>query len=311
PGFLGLFPAPTPIAVCSLTNIPPVANQDAATTEVDIPITLDVTINDFDPDGWLVDSSVALPGAGGTLILPGAEPANGSLANNGDGTFTYTPNAGFTGSDSFQYTIADNDGAVSAPATVNITVNPAGFNLPPTATDDAAVTGQDTAVTINLIANDADPDGSLDSTSVAIVDAPLSGSVLSNGNGTATYTPNPGFSGEDSFTYTVNDNDGATSNVATVRITVNAVDTVGVDRAEFRAGRLEWRVQGTAGPGSTVTIYVGQTAGGPVLGTALTDAFGVWRLRIRNASIGPDATNTISVESDGGGLLEGAPVTVK
>ncbi|MCH7994235.1 MAG: tandem-95 repeat protein [Planctomycetes bacterium] len=96
---------------------------------------------------------------------------------------------------------------------------PAG-NSAPDAVDDALSTNEDTAVTTgNILANDSDPDG--DSLSITGFTQPSNGTVVNNGDGTFTYTPNAGYNGNDSFTYTVDDGNGNT-NTATVNVTVNA-----------------------------------------------------------------------------------------
>lgn len=90
-------------------------------------------------------------------------------------------------------------------------------NTPPTAVNDSAVTTQSVAVVVNVLTNDSDPDGDL--LAIQSFTQGTSGSVSSNGNSTLTYTPNPGFSGADSFNYTLTDGRGGVSN-ATVNITV-------------------------------------------------------------------------------------------
>ena len=95
-----------------------------------------------------------------------------------------------------------------------------GGDNPPVANDDSDTTLQDTPVTTNVVANDSDPDGDLDPATVAIVSNASNGNAVSNGDGTVTYTPNGGFFGADSYTYNVQDNNGNTSNTATVSITV-------------------------------------------------------------------------------------------
>ncbi|MBW3548958.1 MAG: cadherin-like domain-containing protein [Actinobacteria bacterium] len=88
--------------------------------------------------------------------------------------------------------------------------------------DDAAtVTEDDPATAVDVLANDSDSDGTLDPASVTVGTAPASGTTtVDPSTGAITYTPNPGFSGTDSFTYTVADAAGATSNAATVSVTV-------------------------------------------------------------------------------------------
>ncbi|RME46274.1 MAG: tandem-95 repeat protein [Caldilineae bacterium] len=146
-------------------------------------------------------------------------PASGSLVNHSDGTVTYTPNAGFTGEDTFVYTVQDDLGAVSNPATVTITVLPPP-NQPPFAANDNALTLRDTPVVLNLTVNDVDVDGVVVTTSLAIDTPPLHGTLTNHLNGTVTYTPPAGFTGEDHFAYTVQDNVGAVSNIALVTVTV-------------------------------------------------------------------------------------------
>ncbi|NWF53076.1 MAG: cadherin-like domain-containing protein, partial [Nitrospirae bacterium] len=94
-------------------------------------------------------------------------------------------------------------------------------NVPPEANDDTATTDEDTSVDIDVISNDTDPDGAIAPATVSITDNPAHGTAVANTDGTVTYTPNAGFSGIDTFTYTVKDNEGATSNEATVRVTVS------------------------------------------------------------------------------------------
>ncbi len=97
-------------------------------------------------------------------------------------------------------------------------------NSPPVATNDTATTQQGTQVVIPVLNNDTDANNNLDRTSVLVANNPNNGTVsVNNTNGEITYTPTTNFSGSDSFTYTVKDTIGATSNPATVNITVNPV----------------------------------------------------------------------------------------
>lgn len=95
-------------------------------------------------------------------------------------------------------------------------------NIPPVAVNDSAGTTEGDQVNINVTANDYDPDGSLNLSSVTITAAPSHGAAVFQGNGIVTYTPSPGYTGTDAFRYRVRDNEGATSNEANVTITIQA-----------------------------------------------------------------------------------------
>jgi ELWxxDGT repeat protein len=95
-------------------------------------------------------------------------------------------------------------------------------NEAPIAGNDAAAAQAGTPMTINVLANDSDPDGSLDPSSVLVVTQPLHGTVTVASSGSLVYTADAGFSGIDSLTYTVADTQGARSAPATVQVTVTA-----------------------------------------------------------------------------------------
>ena len=193
------------------TTTPPTAADDATETLFETALIIDVLANDDDPDGTLDPTTVQVTGQG----------TKGTATVNPDGTITYTPNAGESGDDSFTYTVADTEGAVSNEATVTVTIGTAP-NQPPVAANDQVNTAFETAVIIALLANDTDTDGVLDPASVTITADPTLGTVEVNPDGTVTYTPNAGESGDDSFAYTVADDDGAVSNEAMVTVTVGA-----------------------------------------------------------------------------------------
>ncbi|MBL9123977.1 MAG: tandem-95 repeat protein, partial [Planctomycetaceae bacterium] len=203
------------VATVSITVTPvndaPTANNDNAVTNQDVPVIINILANDTDPDSPIDPSSVV-------IVTP---PANGTTSINPvTGAVTYTPNPGFTGTNTFTYTVKDTAGATSNIATVTIRVN-----NPPIAVNDTATTPEDVPVAINILANDTDTDGTLVPSSVTIITGPLHGTLVVNpSTGVVTYTPNQNYNGADSFTYTVRDNDGAESNVATVSITILAVN---------------------------------------------------------------------------------------
>jgi hypothetical protein len=219
-------------------NDPPVANDDNVNMPEDTLVTIDVAANDTDPEGSLDPTSA------NTTCPTCADPAGGALVNNGDGSFDYTPNPDFNGPDSFVYEICDTIGACDT-AAVNITVDP--VDDPPVANYDTDSTSKDTLVTIDVAANDIDPDGNLDpasaNTTCGTCAVPTNGILVNNGDGTFDYTPNPNYSGPDSFVYEICDS-GGLCDTAAVSITVNeaAPTTLEVqvaassDDAEERAG---------------------------------------------------------------------------
>jgi len=189
-------------------NDPPIAANDAYSMIADGTLVVaapGLLGNDSDPDG---DSLTAQQASG---------PANGSLSLAPQGGFSYTPAVGFSGTDTFGYVA--NDGALSSPsATVTITVNP---NQKPVASNDVASTPKNTTKVINVLANDSDPDGSLNPATIIIAVKPNKGGFASpNANGTVTYKPKLNFKGTEKFSYTVKDDRGATSNTAIVTVTV-------------------------------------------------------------------------------------------
>ena len=183
----------------------PVAVDDTATVAEDSEVSVAVLSNDSDADGDTLTIESFTQGTNGSVVISGSN-------------LVYTPSANFNGSDSFTYTINDGTGLTDT-ATVSVTVTAVNDN--PVANDDSATTEEDVAVTISLVANDTDIDG--DSLSIESVGTASNGSVVNNGNGTVTYTPNAGFFGSDSFTYVVSD--GSATDTATVRVTVTEVTT--------------------------------------------------------------------------------------
>ena len=188
-------------------NGAPVAEADLVLIEGDGPVTFDVLANDRDPDGdQLRITGFTMPAKGQLVLEAGVLPGSG-------GVFTYTPGPGFAGHDSFTYTIRDvrapGDGQVgTAEAQVTllrpVVVPPP--NVPPVAVGERVTTPVDTAITIDILANDTDPDG--DALRVAGLTVPLSGSVVLEADQSVTYTPAPGFTGIDDFTYIVDDGRG-------------------------------------------------------------------------------------------------------
>ncbi|MCB9969813.1 MAG: tandem-95 repeat protein [Geminicoccaceae bacterium] len=185
-------------------NDAPVATADRGATVEDTAVLLDVLSNDTDIDlDTLTVASVAAP-ANGTAEIEG-------------GQIRYTPNENFNGEDSFTYTASDGAGG-TAEATVTVQVTPG--NDAPVATADAVTTKEDTAATFDVLANDSDVDG--DALRVTAVGEAGNGTTAISGN-KIVYTPNENFNGEDSFTYTIADPAGETSE-ATVTVAVQSIN---------------------------------------------------------------------------------------
>ena len=187
-----------------------VANNDSDETSVNTAVDIDVFNNDFDPQGDNFD------------VTDFTQPNNGTVVYNNDGTFTYTPDTDFFGTDVFTYTICD-DGNPQAcdDAVVTITIPMPDNDV--VANDDAETTLPDTPVTIDILTNDFDPQG--DTFTITVVDDPSNGTVTQNPDGTVTYLPDPGFTGTDVFTYTICD-DGVPQacDDAVVIITIEQLD---------------------------------------------------------------------------------------
>ncbi len=123
---------------------------------------------------------------------------------------------------------ARSEGLAGSPA--RFTAAASAANQPPVAQDDVATTAFGTAVTIEVLANDSDPDG--DPLTVVSVTTPANGAAEINADQTVTYTPNAGFSGTDSFGYTISDGREGTAS-ATVTVTVQAAVLACTPIAEF------------------------------------------------------------------------------
>ncbi|WP_295878406.1 Ig-like domain-containing protein [uncultured Thiohalocapsa sp.] len=188
-------------------NRNPVAVDDSATTVHDNPVIIAVLDNDSDADG----DTLSIPNNGLT------NPQNGSVTTDGT-VVTYTPDALFVGSDSFDYDVEDGFGG-TATATVTVTVT----NEAPVAVDDVYFTDQDVALMIpapGVLGNDTDADG--DQLTAVLGSDVSNGSLTLSADGSFSYTPGAGFIGQDSFTYVAND--GIEDSVAaTVTINVQEV----------------------------------------------------------------------------------------
>ncbi|GJD94845.1 Ig-like domain-containing protein [Methylobacterium iners] len=198
----------------AVANPAPSAAADDFAVDEDSVFVGTLLANDSDPDG------------DGIRIdeVPVSGPSQGSLVLRADGTFTYTPDPGATGKDSFRYQLRDADGATQV-ATVTITINavneaPRGTAAPARTTQDKPVTGEVTA---------SDPDG--DRLAFELAQPPASGSVVLQPGGRYLYVPEAGFSGNDLFRVRVSDGRGG-SLVINVPVIVAAAAPTPVERVD-------------------------------------------------------------------------------
>lgn len=205
----------TTLGPVQFVNRGPVAVDDTATVRNDATVSIAVLGNDSDPDG----DALAISAVG--------TPANGTATVAGT-SITYAPRAGFTGTDSFTYTVRDPAGlTASARVTVTVTATPQPppANRAPVANDDEATTTLANPTTVRVLLNDFDPDG--DPLTVVSALPGIRGQTRVNPDGTVTYTPNVDWCGTDFFVYTIRDPGGLT---ATARAFVRrTVGTAGED----------------------------------------------------------------------------------
>ncbi|NLE37509.1 MAG: tandem-95 repeat protein, partial [Pirellulaceae bacterium] len=200
--------------VTLVVNRPAVVQNDAYSVERNNVLTVEaangVLANDADLDA---DALTAVLATG---------PSNGVLVLNADGSFTYTPNAGFHGTDTFTYAAED---GLPNPSLGTVTITVTKINHAPVGLNDLYTVAVNETLTVDvangILANDTDLDG--DSLVAHLFSYASHGAVSFNTNGSFVYTPNEDFQGTDTFVYKVYDGE-TYSGETTVTITVEAVD---------------------------------------------------------------------------------------
>ncbi|MER2626148.1 MAG: Ig-like domain-containing protein, partial [Accumulibacter sp.] len=212
-------------------NEPPVANPQSVTITEDTPVT--ITLTGSDPENQTLSFIPTSPSQG---VLSGTAP-----------NLTYTPNANFSGPDSFTFTVSDGTNT-SAPATITITIT--AVDDPPVAVNDAATVNEDSGATaINVLANDTDVDGG--PISIVSVTQPGNGTVGITGGGTGlTYQPNPNYCNSlpggnpnDTFTYTLTPGGSTT----TVSVTVTCFNDAPVAQPKTASAQANMKIEGLSG----------------------------------------------------------------
>jgi large repetitive protein len=252
----------------TVANTPPVANADAAAVAENGHADIPVLANDTDPN----------PGQA-LLVLTTGVPAHGTATIRPDGQIRYTPDHGWTGVDTFTYRVSDQHGG-TATGTVTVTVTGAA----PVALPDHAATPYQHPVTLSPLGNDMDPNG--DALTVTGVGPAAHGTVSFTAH-TLTYHPADGWSGTDTFPYTVDDGHGGTS-TATVTVVVGTPPVVPDRSAAARPGNpvtiglpltdehhraVTVTAVGAAAHGSVRLLAGGKVVYTPAPGFAGTDTF--------------------------------------
>ena len=279
-------PAPTSPAA------PPQGAADPARTAEDTPF-----------HGVVTGTS---PGGGDLTFGPGgAGPQHGAVTVNPDGSYTYTPNPDYHGPDSFEVTISDGHGG-TATVTVPVDVTPVDDIVP-----DDVTTRMGEPVTTPVLANDGfeDPDAR-----ISAVTQGGHGTVTVNPDGTVTYTPEAGYTGGDSYTYTVTS--GGTEETTTVTVTIThqppvaEPDVATTPEDTPVSGNLLTNDHDPEGNPIAVTgfevggssYHPGDTATIPDVGTILIDGNGDYTFTPAadwNGQV-PTITYTVSDGNDGG-----------
>ncbi|WP_462325863.1 Ig-like domain-containing protein, partial [Desulfoplanes sp.] len=275
------------------------AEEEAGNDVPDLADDFVTTAEDVSVAGNVLTNDTILDGVSGVDV--GQGPSNGSVTISDDGSYVYTPDPDFNGTDSFTYVVTDTDGD-TVTGTVTVGVTPVVDTVP-----DSVTTPEDQAVTIPVLDNDNDVQGG----SITEVTQGANGTVAVNPDGTVTYTPDPDYYGDDSFTYTVTDGEG---NVATetVSVTVTSVnddpaissDTGSVtedDGALLATGGDLNLTPGVDDVGQTFTVT---PQGGDYVGTLTVNPDGTWEFGADNND------PTIQSLNQGDSLVQTYEVTV-
>jgi uncharacterized repeat protein (TIGR01451 family) len=239
----------------------------------------DSTPEDNAVNGNVSSNDVPSADGGNTWSLVGTNggAANGTVTMAADGTYIYTPNANFNGTDTFIYQLCDANGDCSV-ATVALTIT--SVNDLPVAVNDGASTPEDIAINGSVAIND-NPSGEGGNvwSLVGANGGASHGTVSMTSDGRYTYTPNANFNGNDSFTYKLCDVNGDCS-TATVSMSIDAVDDAPV------------------AVNDTNTCLEDESVSGSVTGndTPSGDGGNVWRLVGIN---GGAANGTVTMRTDG------------
>lgn len=217
-------------------NQPPVAVDDFISTNEDTPVTFNIVANDYDSDGSIAANSVDLDLSAAGRQTSFTVAGEGTYVVDNAGNVTFTPVLNFNGSATpVPYTVNDDQGLssdINVPGMISVTV--LSVNDPPVAINDAITAPSNSDVTLNISQNDTDVDGTVDPSSIDLdpsfpgiqktFTVSGEGTYTVDNSGVLTFQPLPSFVGPVTATpvsYKINDNQGATSNSATITITLS------------------------------------------------------------------------------------------
>jgi hypothetical protein len=266
-----------------------------------------VKANDLDLDGNPLPAAVVTAG-----------PKNGTLSLAADGSFSYTPKAGFAGKDGFTYRL----GSGGDTANVTLLVR---SSTPKTANDYAAVATGSSEVVIPVLANDSDPDG--DKLKLVLTDDDLvkvsriqgtsaKGMVFPFGADGVRYAPFPGASGTDAFKYTVVDATGNKTD-GTVFVTITGGEgSVTVSSVNWSMKEKRWIITGSGGTIenpkalSATALLEGSKTIGKTTVTATSDGV-PWKIGPTGTSAPRNCGQSVTVKSSLGPSIAGVPITCR
>ncbi|HIF9443541.1 TPA: Ig-like domain-containing protein, partial [Photobacterium damselae] len=260
-------------------NDAPVGEDISAETQEETAVTGQLTATDADGDNL--------------TFKPGADPTNGSVTVNPDGSWEYVPNPDFNGEDSFTVVVDDGNGGTD---TITVTVNVTPVNDAPVGEDVSAETQEETAVTGQLTATDADGDNLTFKPGTN----PENGQVTVNPDGSWEYVPNSDFNGEDSFTVVVDDGNGGTDTI-TVTVNVTPVNDAPVGENVTTETQEETAVTGqltaTDADGDNLTFNPGSD---PTNGQVTVNPDGSWEYVPKPDFNGEDSFTVVVDDGNGG-----------
>lgn len=278
------FTDPCPVNAPPPSNTPSVVVNDSYSVLMNTALSINapgVLTNDTDVDNDQI-----------TAVLV-ASPSHGTVQLNANGSFTYTPTAGFTGNDSFTYHAYDGKTNSLQSAIVMIVVN-SPTNVAPVAIGNTYTTAFNTVLNIaapGVLGNDTDINQ--DALSAVKASDPTHGTVVLNANGSLTYTPVTGYSGNDSFTYYVSDGKvNSTSTAVTITILPQGSPNSGTTTTQ----ETNNTTNSTTISSTTTNINTDGTSNVILLATV--------RARLLNLRISPSVNGRILAQLRGGSGLE-------